>query len=642
MASVTLSRAAMRHGRELAANAASAAVGPTLQRCGVNRVTATRASAGTHSGALRRVPAAPSTPPLPSAGSTLFAAAAAPRVIPWPPSPGMDVIKMACETRTAGHAAASAPTASTPGLSSRPPLAPGTSRPVRWARGHSQLAAASDAHDNDVQVPSSAAASAAQAAAVVAAPRSRKSWGGVSIKAPTAPPAVDERADSHTPLASRRYSARAEVVFQSVWSRLEADGCVMSFPTEVVWLNGAPGSGKGTNTEFILRARGIKAAPIVMSDLLREEAKGSASSGVESAMSNGDMIADDVAVEKLFRALLAPSAAAGVVVDGFPRTPLQVECLTLLADKMRELHAEHYCSTSPNTVAPDFSEAVAASAAAQGAMAAGAPPPRVLFPPPRFLVAILYVSEAQSISRQLNRGREAAAHNAKVRETGVGELVEERPTDADAALVSRRYSIFVRHRNTLLSLADRFPCTIIDASDSVADVQRRLVLEFATQELSARAYTTVASIPRATRVRERARPELVARLDEWERTQRPLFASTVRMISEQFIPACRRAAFAGVAVVKVSPTSEGWKELQQPLCVDLVVDILSERGYSVRHDVVSQQVPTRVDLDTGLIECTTMDTHRFVVQFPCAQINRTESLKALLGREEEVDRAYDL
>lgn len=546
---------------------------------------------------------------------------------------------MACEARAAGHAAAAAPAASAPGLASRPPLAPGASLPVQWSRARSQLAAASLGHGNDVRVPSAAAASASQAAAAVAIPRSHRSGGVVSIRAPTAPPTVDERADSHTPLASRSYSARAEVVFQSVWSRMEAEGCVMSFPTEVVWLNGAPGSGKGTNTEFILRARGIKAAPIVMSDLLRKEAEGSAASGLASAMSSGDMIADDVAVEKLFRALLAPSAAAGVLVDGFPRTPLQVECLTLLADKMRELHAEHYCSSSPNTVAPDFSEAVAASTAAHRA---GTPPPRVLFPPPRFLVAILYVSEAESISRQLNRGREAAAHNAKVRETGVGELVEERPTDADAELVSRRYGIFVRHRNTLLGLADRFPCTIIDASDSVADVQRRLVLEFATQELSARTYTAVASIPRATRVRERARPELVARLDEWERTQRPLFASAVRMISEQFIPACRRAAFAGVAVVKVSPTSEGWKELQQPLCVDLVVDILSERGYSVRHDVVSQQVPTRVDLETGLIECTTMDTHRFVVQFPCAQLNRSESLKALLGREEEVDRDYDL
>lgn len=242
MASVSLSRAAMRQGRELAANAASAAVGPTLQQRGVNRVTATWASAGTHSGALRRVPAAPTSS---SADSPLsFAAAAAPRVIPWPASPGMDVIKMACEARAAGHAAAAAPAASAPGLASRPPLAPGASLPVQWSRARSQLAAASLGHGNDVRVPSAAAASASQAAAAVAIPRSHRSGGVVSIRAPTAPPTVDERADSHTPLASRSYSARAEVVFQSVWSRMEAEGCVMSFPTEVVWLNGAPGSGK--------------------------------------------------------------------------------------------------------------------------------------------------------------------------------------------------------------------------------------------------------------------------------------------------------------------------------------------------------------------------------------------------------------
>lgn len=43
-----------------------------------------------------------------------------------------------------------------------------------------------------------------------------------------------------------------------------------SFPKEIIWLNGSPGSGKGTNTPFILKARGISAPAIVMSDLLRD------------------------------------------------------------------------------------------------------------------------------------------------------------------------------------------------------------------------------------------------------------------------------------------------------------------------------------------------------------------------------------
>src|ERR1044072_3930211 len=42
----------------------------------------------------------------------------------------------------------------------------------------------------------------------------------------------------------------------------------LGFPREFIWLGGAPGAGKGTNTPFILQARGITAPPIVISNLL--------------------------------------------------------------------------------------------------------------------------------------------------------------------------------------------------------------------------------------------------------------------------------------------------------------------------------------------------------------------------------------
>ena len=38
-------------------------------------------------------------------------------------------------------------------------------------------------------------------------------------------------------------------------------------PREVVWLNGAPGSGKGTNLKFIMKSRGLSRA-VGMSQLL--------------------------------------------------------------------------------------------------------------------------------------------------------------------------------------------------------------------------------------------------------------------------------------------------------------------------------------------------------------------------------------
>ena len=38
-------------------------------------------------------------------------------------------------------------------------------------------------------------------------------------------------------------------------------------PREVVWLNGAPGSGKGSNLQFIMKSRGLSRA-VGMSQLL--------------------------------------------------------------------------------------------------------------------------------------------------------------------------------------------------------------------------------------------------------------------------------------------------------------------------------------------------------------------------------------
>ena len=62
----------------------------------------------------------------------------------------------------------------------------------------------------------------------------------------------------------------AQIIFDSVWASLEREfgRAKLSFPREIFWLNGAPGAGKGTNTQFILQYRDYGAEPIVVSDLL--------------------------------------------------------------------------------------------------------------------------------------------------------------------------------------------------------------------------------------------------------------------------------------------------------------------------------------------------------------------------------------
>src|SRR4051812_6552823 len=62
----------------------------------------------------------------------------------------------------------------------------------------------------------------------------------------------------------------AQIIFNHVWKQLERDHGRerLRFPKELILLGGAPGAGKGTNTDFIRELRGITAAPIVVSQLL--------------------------------------------------------------------------------------------------------------------------------------------------------------------------------------------------------------------------------------------------------------------------------------------------------------------------------------------------------------------------------------
>src|SRR3954466_8876679 len=62
----------------------------------------------------------------------------------------------------------------------------------------------------------------------------------------------------------------AQLIFSAVWDDLlEKYGRDhLRFPREFIWLGGAPGAGKGTNTPFIAATRGITAPPVIISGLL--------------------------------------------------------------------------------------------------------------------------------------------------------------------------------------------------------------------------------------------------------------------------------------------------------------------------------------------------------------------------------------
>jgi adenylate kinase len=127
----------------------------------------------------------------------------------------------------------------------------------------------------------------------------------------------------------------AQLIFGAIWRELEGElgRSRMRFPRELILLGGAPGAGKGTNSDFIRKVRGIDAPPIVVSQLLdTPEAR--------AVKARGGMVGDREVVGILLRKLLEPEQQNGVLLDGFPRTKVQVECLKLLFDEMLALRRE--------------------------------------------------------------------------------------------------------------------------------------------------------------------------------------------------------------------------------------------------------------------------------------------------------------
>jgi adenylate kinase len=145
------------------------------------------------------------------------------------------------------------------------------------------------------------------------------------------------------------------------------------------------------------------------------------------------LVGDADVLHCLLSELLKKEHGYGVIIDGFPRSKVQVndshfifyrcsfccllthevECLKYLHSSMMELHHEFRRS--------EFSQ---------------------VFRRPKFHIVMLYIEEADSVERQLARGRRVREHNEIVRRTGEGFLMEGRPTDFDVVAARTRYQIF--------------------------------------------------------------------------------------------------------------------------------------------------------------------------------------------------------
>src|SRR5262245_46787161 len=298
----------------------------------------------------------------------------------------------------------------------------------------------------------------------------------------------------------------AHLIFESVWQDLEADFGRenLRFPKEIILLGGAPGAGKGTNTGFITKTRGLTCPPVVISALLD-------SPEARALKDAGNMVGDREVVGLLLRQLLRSEYQNGAILDGFPRTSVQVECLKLLVDKMHALRREFYHS-----------------------------PLSIHFRQPTIHIMVLLADGREAVGRQLKRGRETLAHNEEVRRSGVGEPREDRPTDHDEKLAQRRYRVFKEQTwDALQSLKEIFHYHFINAQGQLDEVERNILLELKYQsslELDPRTHDRLRNLPVASEIIIHARQQLVNRLDGYELEHTTLFAKVVAFIDKKIVP----------------------------------------------------------------------------------------------------------
>jgi adenylate kinase len=379
----------------------------------------------------------------------------------------------------------------------------------------------------------------------------------------------------------------AQLIFTSAWQELEASVGRehLRFPKEIILLGGAPGSGKGTNTDFILKARGLTCQPIVVSALLdTPEAK-----KIKDA---GGMVGDREVVGLLLGRLLEPQFRDGVILDGFPRTEVQVECLKLLVEHIQALRSEFY-----NT------------------------PLGIHFRQTTVHIMVLFVDEKTSVERQLKRGKDIQAYNAEVRRTGVGELLEERATDYDTALAQRRYRVFKEQTwDALQSLKEIFHYHFVNAQGDLREVERNILGELqyqSTLELDSRTHDVLRVVPVASELIVHARQEMVKRLDTYAVEHAELFGRVVAFIDKKIVPIVRRHAISGVALVNTEEPM-----LDDPLSLAMLIDIFSERGFHAVVDIHRIEVPEKFDLTTGVIKCRVKKVFRIQIRFQGSEIRR--------------------
>ncbi|CAE7929672.1 unnamed protein product, partial [Symbiodinium sp. KB8] len=120
-------------------------------------------------------------------------------------------------------------------------------------------------------------------------------------------------------------------------------------------------------------------------------------------------------------------------------------------------------------------------------------------------------------------------------------------------------------------------------------VARAIKSEFVYQsslELGDDTFALVREIDSSEEITQAARQKMVQRLNSYAREHHDIMRMVVDLLKQDFMHILQRQALAGRAIIRSNSSL-----LENPVAINIVLDVLSERGYSVTLDVVRFQVP---------------------------------------------------
>lgn len=101
-------------------------------------------------------------------------------------------------------------------------------------------------------------------------------------------------------------------------------------------LFGPPGSGKGTQSEFIIEKFSL--IHLSTGDILRNEINNRTELGLKAKeiMDRGELVSDQIVIDMIGNKIEANKSSKGFIFDGFPRTVSQAEALDKLLQEYEE------------------------------------------------------------------------------------------------------------------------------------------------------------------------------------------------------------------------------------------------------------------------------------------------------------------